>query len=80
MECLIPLSALAKLQKYGVKAHKPYNDAKKAIPEKYGLSIVDDPELGKVIRLESEDDVLKFFSCAESVLASVAREHLDLAR
>ena len=24
--------------------------------------------------------VLKFFSCAESVLASVAREHLDLAR
>jgi hypothetical protein len=33
MECVIPLSVLAKLGKYGVKQYKPYNDAKKLLPE-----------------------------------------------
>jgi chromosome segregation ATPase len=62
MECLIPLSVLAKLQKYGIKPHKPYNDAKKLLPEKYELSIVEDQEVGKAIRIEEEDELLKFLS------------------
>ena len=62
MECLIPLSVLAKLQKYGIKPHKPYNDAKKLLPEKYELSIVEDQEVGKAIRIEEDDELLRFFS------------------
>ena len=62
MECLIPLSVLAKLQKYGIKPHKPYNDAKKLLPERYELSIVEDQEVGKAIRIEEEDELIRFLS------------------
>jgi hypothetical protein len=61
MECLIPLSVLSKLGKFGVKQHKPYNDAKKLLPEKYGLEIVEDEEVGKAIRIPDEEAFLKFF-------------------
>jgi alkylhydroperoxidase/carboxymuconolactone decarboxylase family protein YurZ len=62
MECAIPLSVLAKLGKYGIKQYKPYNDAKKLLPEKYQLNVVEEQELGKVIKIESEEDFLKFFT------------------
>jgi len=62
MECVIPLSVLAKLGKYGVKQYKPYNDAKKLLPEKYHLNIVEEAEVGKAIKVESEEDFLKFFT------------------
>jgi len=61
MECLIPLSVLAKLAKYGVKKYKPYNDAKGLLKEKYGLEVVEDEAIGKAIRVESEEDWLRFF-------------------
>jgi len=62
MECVIPLSVLAKLGKYGVKQYKPYNDAKKLLPEKYQLNIVEEAEVGKAIRIESEEDFHRFFT------------------
>jgi len=62
MECLIPLSVLAKLGKYGIKQYKPYNDAKKLLPEKYQLNIVEEAEVGKAIRIESEEDFHRFFT------------------
>lgn len=62
MECVIPLSVLAKLGKYGVKQYKPYNDAKKLLPEKYQLNIVEETEVGKAIRIESEEDFHRFFT------------------
>jgi hypothetical protein len=62
MECVIPLSVLAKLGKYGVKQYKPYNDAKKLLPEKYQLRIVEEAEVGKAIRIENEEDFHRFFA------------------
>ena len=62
MECLIPLSVLAKLGKYGIKQYKPYNDAKKLLPEKFQLNIVEEEEVGKAIRIENEEDFLRFFT------------------
>ncbi len=62
MECVIPLSVLAKLGKYGVKQYKPYNDAKKILPEKYQLNVTEDPEVGKIIKIESEEDFHRFFT------------------
>lgn len=62
MECVIPLSVLAKLGKYGVKQYKPYNDAKKLLPEKYQLNVVEEQEVGKAIKIENEEDFLRFFA------------------
>ena len=62
MECIVPLSVLAKLGKYGIKQYKPYNDAKKLLPEKYQLNITEEPEVGKVIKIEDEDALLRFFT------------------
>jgi len=62
MACVIPMSVVANFAvRYGAKKQKVYNDANRGyLKERFGLEVVDEEGIGKVFRLETEEDIFAF--------------------
>ena len=81
MACVIPMSVVANFAvRYGAKKQKVYNDANRGyLKERFGLEVVDEEGIGKVFRLETEEDIfafLKYFT--EELLGKGQEERQEI--